>query len=134
MNTKQLLDVLQHDSFTRTVFQSVVPADNLPRRILKRPQGFIVNTDDSTKKGSHWVAMYFTQDGKAEFFDSYGQDPDFYSQGFETFLQNNSMTFAWTKRVLQSPWSRVCGHYCLFYALHRCRNMPTDLRIGMIYL
>ena len=131
MNTLQILNVLQSDSFTRSVFTDVLPLDRLPDRIPKRPRGFILNVDRSIGPGTHWVAIYLTPDGKGEFFDSFGQRPEFYNRNFETFLQNHSNTFIWNEQTLQSPWSRVCGQYCLFFALHRCRNIPMSTIVNM---
>ena len=62
-------------------------------------------------------------DGAAEFMDPLGEKPNHYSEHFKTFLQNNSSSYIYNKHVLQSPWSSVCGQYCLFYALHRCTEM-----------
>ena len=59
MNTLQILNVLQSDSFTKSVFTSVLPSDRLPDIVLERPKGYIVNVDGSDKPGSHWVAMFF---------------------------------------------------------------------------
>ena len=76
MNTLQILNVLQSDSFTKSVFTSVLPSDRLPDIVLKRPKGYIVYVDGSDKPGSHyWVAMFFPTtpdgegDGTAEFMD-----------------------------------------------------------------
>jgi hypothetical protein len=59
--------------------------------------------------------MYFTEDGKGEFWDSYGQAPGFYSQNFTQFL-----------KFTQAISSDVCGKYTLFFALHRCRHIPLE--------
>ena len=131
MNTLQLLNVLQSDPFTKSVFTSVLPSDHLPDTVSEKPRGFIVNVDSSDGPGTHWIAIYLTRDGEGEFMDSYGQQPSNYSENFETFLKNNSSTFTYNKYVLQSPWSSVCGQYCLFYALHRCRNIPMSTIINM---
>ena len=105
--------------------------------MLERPEGYIVNVDGSDKPGSHWVAMFFPTtpdgegDGVAEFMDPLGEKPNHYSEHFKTFLENNSSTYIYNKYVLQSPWSNVCGQYCLFYALHRCRNIPMSTITNM---
>ena len=68
--------------------------------------------DTSDKPGTHWVAFYFTKEREGEFFDSYGLPPSNYTGTFSSFLNNNSKT-------LQSIDSKVCGHYCLYFALFR---------------
>ena len=66
MNSNQLLHILQQDTFTKTVFADVLPSDRLPAKIRK-PKGFILNTDPSNKPGTHWVAMFLVTNGKGEF-------------------------------------------------------------------
>ena len=88
-----------------TIFTNVLTADRLPTQIRKRPRGFILNVDTSKGPGTHWIAVYLTSDGKGEFFDSYGQRPEFYSANFETFLQDHSTTFTWNEKTLQTQWS-----------------------------
>ena len=124
MNTLQILNVLKCDSFTKSVFTDVLPSDRLPNQIQKRPRGFILNVDTSNAPGTHWISIYITADGKGEFFYSYGEPPEFYSRNF-------SSKFTWNEKASQSQWSRVCGQYCLFYALHRSRNIPMSTIVNM---
>ena len=60
MNTLQILNVLQSDPFTKSVFTSVLPSDRLPGTISEKPKGFVVNVDGSDGPGTHWVATVFT--------------------------------------------------------------------------
>ena len=130
MNSSQLLHILRQDAFAKTVFTDVLPSDRLPAK-LRKPKGFIVNTDPSNKPGTHWVAVYVGTDGKREFWDSYGKEPAFYSQQFTRFLEKHCKTFTWNKKVLQAPTSDVCGQYTLFFALHRCRGVPMSTIASM---
>ena len=59
--------------------------------------------------------------------DSYGLPPSSYSRKFTNFLNNNSNSLIFNTVTLQSINSKVCGHYCIYYALFRCRdiNMST---------
>ena len=61
-----------------------------------------------------------------EFFDSYGLPPSNYSRTFTSFLNNNS-SWIFNTVTLQSVNSKVCGNYCLYFALFRSRqvNMST---------
>ena len=126
MNGTQLAIILTKDKYTRAVFQGVYPSDKLPTRVSSFPALLIANVDTSEKPGSHWVAFYFTKDRKGEVFDSYGLPPSNYIGTFSTFLNNNSNGLRFNSVTLQSINSKVCGHYCLYCALFRCRN------IGMI--
>ena len=130
MNSNQLLHILQQDTFTKTVFTDVLPSDRLPAKIRK-PKGFILNTDPSNKPGTHWIAMFLATDGKGEFWDSYGKAPGFYSQAFTRFLEEHCKAYTWNKKVLQAYTSDVCGQYTLFFALHRCRGIPMSTIASM---
>ena len=120
MNTAQITHVLHQDPVTRKEFCGVLPSDRLPQRVDRSPCGFIINTDPSTKPGTHWVAFYFPSEQKAEFFDSYGQPPEHYKHIAKDFLNKHVWTF--NTRKLQSAWSGVCGQYCIFYLCHRARG------------
>ena len=122
MNTIQLAVILWNDKYTRGVFQGVYPSDKLLTRVSSFPALFIANVDTSDKPGLHWIAFYFTKDREGEFFDSYGLTPSNYTGTFTPFLNNNSNSWTSNSVTLQSINSKVCGHYCLYYALFRCRN------------
>ena len=126
MDTIQLTVILRKDKYTRGVFQGVYPSDKLPTSVSSFPALFIANVDTSDKPGSHWVAFYFTKDREGEFFDSYGLPPSNYAGTFTRFLNNNSKEWNFNSMTLQSTTSKVCGHYCLYYALFRCRNISLS--------
>jgi hypothetical protein len=123
MNTRQITAVLQKDPFTKPYFQGVFPSDQLPNKIENYPAAFVANVDPKGQPGSHWCAFYFTQDQQGEFFDSYGLKPQYYTQAFLTFIENNSREWTYNHQDLQSLTSNVCGHYCLYYVINRCRNV-----------
>lgn len=75
------------------------------------------------------VAIYFSQEGKGEYLDSYGIPP--LIPGFYTFLEKNTVSWRFNDRTLQGPHSRVCGHYCVFYMLYRCRGRSMDSVVAM---
>lgn len=126
MNTKQLETVMQMDRVTQTKFRGVFASDQLPDLVDIYPSAYIANVDPSDQPGSHWVAMYFTEEGKAEFWDSYGQTPNLYSRTFKNFLERNSNYWIMNHTVLQSLDSSVCGEYCIYYLIHRCRGFSMS--------
>ena len=126
MNSTQLAIILKKDKYTRAVFQGVYPSDKLPTRVSSFPALLIANVDTSEKPGSHWVAFYFTKDRKGEFFDSYGLPPSNYAGTFSSFLNNNSNGWSFNSVTLQSIDSKVCGHYCLYYASFRSRQVSMS--------
>ena len=126
MDTVQLTIILKKDKYTRAVFQGVYPSDELPKSVSSFPALFIANVDTSEKSGSHWVAFYFTKEREGEFFDSYGLPPSNYTETFTRFLKNNSNDWKFNSVTLQSIDSKVCGHYCLYFALFRSRQVSMS--------
>ena len=109
MDGHTIQDILSREA--APIFQGVYAADKIPP--LRMGSAIIVNTDKSTEPGMHWLALY--QDREAlEFFDSYGQSPDFYGFSFTNVKWNNI--------PLQSITSNVCGAYCIYYILKRCQG------------
>ncbi|KAJ8027015.1 hypothetical protein HOLleu_32027 [Holothuria leucospilota] len=121
MNTIQLLQTIKSDSIVRNYFHGVFPSDCLPRERFPFPRAFIANTDKADKPGSHWVAMYFDDNG-ADFFYSFGRTPEECSPYFEHFLKKHSNIIQWNKKRLQGFMSTVCGQYC-------CSFCFTDVEI-----
>ena len=126
MNTNQLKEAVRQDKSAKQQFRGVFPSDLLPKEVTIYPSAYIANVDPSSKAGSHWVAFYFTKDKKGEFFDSYGQSPELYTDIFKDFLQDNSQEWTFNRRELQSMNSRVCGQYCVFYVILRCRGNSME--------
>lgn len=126
MDTIQLTLILRKDKYTRGVFQGIYPSDKLPASVSSYPALFIANVDTSDKPGSHWIAFYFTKDHEGEIFESYGLPPSNYSRTFTGFLNNNSNSWIFNTVTLQSVNSKVCGHYCLYLALFRSRQVSMS--------
>lgn len=127
MNTSELHIALHLDSCTRHHVGDVCAADQLPSSAISNlPKIFIVNTDPHQLPGKHWVCFYIPHDGPIEFFDSLGKHPSFYSKLFEKFIYSHSTEFIYNSNPLQSNFSDTCGHFCLFYSIHRCRGMRMD--------
>ena len=120
MNTAQLSCALYSDRLLIVSTKGVFAADQLPKRI--KQGGFIANTDVSYKPGKHWCAFYFDGSRKSEFFDSFGQPPDYYNQAFLSCLYDNSVVQMYNSEKLQGPHSNVCRQYCLYVLIHRIRG------------
>ena len=89
-------------------------------RIQRRKDRFVIsNTDTSGGSGKHWVVLYFPERGPYEFFDSLGNSPEYYGVGFETFLDKK---YLMCTTQLQQSTSNVCGLYCVYYVLKRCKG------------
>ncbi|KAI8499056.1 hypothetical protein Bbelb_235090 [Branchiostoma belcheri] len=90
MDTKQIYSVLESDENTAPIARGVFAADQLPTNVPDYPSAYVVNTDDSGKPGQHWLALYFDDTMRGEFFDSYGRAPKDYPRSIELFLRRNS--------------------------------------------
>ena len=113
----------------------VFPSDRIPDLSVitcKRAYALIVNLDKSGWPGSHWVALYLPKrhNAIAEYFDSYGQPPT--EPNFLTLLCKYK-GYVYNNIALQSPYSSVCGQYCLFYLCHRARKHSFELIRGMFH-
>lgn len=78
-----------------------------------KPTAFIVNTDDHTRSGMHWVAMYADKSCSAFYFDSFGLPP--FIPDHINRLRKNCKQFRWNNVRLQSDSSDVCGQYCIMF-------------------
>ena len=129
MDGDEIATVLLRDPFVQPVFHGVFSSDLLPQLPLKhRPAALVVNTDPSCRPGEHWIAIYLPKCGPVEYFDSYGKPPNVAS--IRTFLARNGDTFKINPKPLQGPLSSVCGHYCIYYLLHRCRGQSMEAITG----
>ena len=81
------------------------------------PTWILVRSLDHT--GLRFISQKNEKERKGEFFDSYGLPPSNYIGTFSSFLNG----WSFNSVTLQSINSKVCGHYCLYYALFRSRNI-----------
>jgi len=98
-------------------FLGVYAADELP---LKKPGGLIVNTDKRHLPGTHWIAIHVNKRGECEYFDSYGLPP----MVQEHIDYSEKCTI--NKKTLQSPFSSLCGHYCMLYLDSKFRGKSLN--------
>ena len=120
MNTAQISHVLKSDKYTQVTFAATLPADMLPEaKIDALPVAYVVNTDPSTKPGTHWLAIYIDRKRQGYFMDSFGWPPSAY--GFTDFFKRNCASCTYNERRLQSDHTTVCGQYCIYFILRLCR-------------
>ena len=98
---------------TNKTFCGVFPSDKLPQTIKTYPCG------------------YFLSKEEGEFFDSYGYPPNHYKSSFKNFLDKHSYDWNFNDRKLQSNWSDVCSHYCIFYLSHRARGFSMNKNVQL---
>lgn len=110
------LEIMQRLSTVKN-FKGVYPSDKVP---IIQSGVAIINVDDSTKPGSHWVAVYYSPNGHFNtFFDSYGLPHTVYGLKLPEIKDHNT-------QQVQGVTSSVCGYYCIYYVL--CKNMGKTMK------
>ena len=126
MNTSQLQCMLACDPVLRDGVLGVFAADQLPTRVPSTPCGCIVNTDNSSQPGTHWLAL-FIQTDTVECFDSYGQPPGSYNPLLTRWIQQQHVRNVRVNSTrLQSDFSNVCGLYCVYFLHERLLGQNMD--------
>lgn len=123
------MDTLELSGYLRQAvpraFVFVCAEDELPET-NQRPAAIIVNTDSSRYYGTHWTAIYLASNGRGEFFDSYGIGPDLIVARY--LRRMTSSGYDYNKRCLQSPFSTLCGAYCIDFLTLRHENSRVDFK------
>jgi hypothetical protein len=123
MNSIQILKCIKAFICLKKKFSyGVFASDQLPTSFVK-PALFVINYDDSKHSGSHWISMFFAQNGEAEYFDSYSLGP---IKRFKKYLKRHSTKYTFNKKRLQGDFSSCCGHYCCIYLFYKCNNMSMN--------
>jgi len=112
-------------------FHGVSPIDLLPSTLIKTSI-IVINPDKHYLPDSHWVAVYFSFAGYAEYFDSYGLTTFKYE--IMAYLHRHSISWAFNRHRLQGLTSNICGHYCWLYALHSIRVQSMTSYVDMFSL
>ena len=133
MNSTTIEKILRSDKCSKHVFGGVYASDKLPETVDRYPSAYVANVDRSNMPGSHWIAFWFASPSHGEFFDSLGQRPETYTFSFVSFLARNSSKWTCNHRTVQSAFSNVCGHICIYYIFYRCRIMSMSTIICTIY-
>ena len=97
--------------------------NKITKRLQSFPVALIVNTDKRIDPRKHWVVFCVSSRTKGEFFDSCGNTPSYYSNAFKKFFDRNGIKLMYKDKRLQGYDSSVCGQYCVYYLLQRCRGM-----------
>lgn len=121
MNTQQLMCSIRCDDDMNREILGVYASDKIPKNYNSLPYGFIANTDPHHLPGKHWVAFYVNEQGVLETFDSYGKAPGEYSPFFTRFMNTFERKLI-NRKQLQNYNTKVCGQYCLFFLMCRCRR------------
>ena len=124
MNTIEIIKSLSKFYLTKKNFIGVYPIDLIPKKKIKKPFSLICNTDDSTKPGSHWIALYAPKYGNIEYFDSFGFKP--MNEEIIVFINLNGIKYRYNKKQIQSNKSITCGKFCVLFIYFRSKNITFD--------
>ena len=127
MFSSEISKLAKSDAIMKSQFSGVYAIDDIPVKNTEKPTMYIVNSDVSTSSGKHWLGIYCPGPEKMnEFFDSYGKHPKEYGGSLIKLLESNGKDFLYSSTLLQSQYSGVCGHYCLYYFYYRSRGVPME--------
>ena len=119
MDNIQLDKIIKSDFTTSQYFLGVFAADRLPRNV-KYPCALIVNSDEISKPGTHWFAIFIDKFGNGEYFDSFAVKP--WVTHHIRFLNKVSRVWKYNTVCLQNIYSSKCGQYCALYIAMRSRG------------
>ena len=111
MNSLQIEGLLKKDSQAKKIFKKVCALDEI--ETPSYPSAYVINSDTCNKKGEHWVVVYFDKNRRGEYFDSYGLSPAVL--GLEAYMDRFSLDWIYNRKTIQSLFSNVCGHYCVYF-------------------
>ena len=96
-------------------FRGVFSRDNLSKNIRKEECG-IINLDDFSGPGTHWVCWRNMDENVCEYFDSFGLSMP---AEVEEYLIKSGKTLFYSPDEIQKRLSVLCGYWCLYYLFER---------------
>ena len=115
MNAKVIGQLLRK----KVNFQGVFSADTLPIN----PHLLVCNTDPSTKPGDHWIAIHVDNNGRGEYFDSFGRAPN---EHFSRYMDAYCVRWTFNTKQLQSVVSAFCGFYVVVYCKFKSSRLDMS--------
>lgn len=92
-------------------FKGCLPKDLFKGKI-KKLESAVVNMDDSTGPGTHFVAYYNNPKSEyVNYFDSYAVQPP---EQIKRYLLTSGKKIAWNTSQYQPIGSVLCGYYCIY--------------------
>ena len=91
-------------------FRGVFMRNTLPTSGVRRNESGIVNLDDATGPGTHWVA-YAKRNNRVVYFDSFGnlRPP----KELMRYFENGATTIEYNRTSYQTYDQSFCGQMCL---------------------
>ena len=97
-------------------FRGIYSRDGLPNKIRK--ECGIINLDDMTGPGTHWVC-YRNIDNLVEYFDPFGLIMP--NEALEYF-HTSGKRIVYSMGEIQNRNTVLCGYWCLYYLFERQRG------------
>lgn len=124
MNTLQLTHIAKCHHKLKKYFKGVYSANNIPGYVCTYPAAYIFNTHPKHKPGEHWVSVYFSAKKEGTYFDSFGLPP--IDKRVLRFLQKNTTKWTYSNKVLQHPFSFLCGGFCIYFLIKKCQGQSLN--------
>jgi hypothetical protein len=112
MNTQELQSALLNDAYTREIVSGVYAADTIPLG-LPIPTVLIINSDNKSQPGTHWLAIYVDKNRNAVYFDSFGRQP--LVKNIQNFLDKQCKSYTYNHTCVQSYTTSTCGEYSVLF-------------------
>lgn len=127
MYSSQLKKLIDSDIQMKRVFCGIFPCDKLPKLNTSTDCALIINSGEAKTKGEHWLLVYYRKKTKTLiWFDSLGNPPNFYNPKILQWIKSNNVKIEINKKVIQSPYSYLCGIFVLFVFFYLSRGWPLS--------
>jgi len=81
----------------------------------------VINLDDCTLPGSHWVSIYIDSNHKCEYFESYNREPN---ETLKQYMRKYTTNMKYNKKCIQQPLTATCCQLCIYYLVWRSSGVP----------
>ena len=117
MNELEIEALLRSEASVDEQFRGVMPCDVFGDVVrLSSSDGqkglYVVNTDPSEQKGTHWVGVVIGDDERVFFFDPFGASAEMYPSVYGSIVDRLITSNVYP---LQSFDTDVCGDYCSLF-------------------
>lgn len=120
METGEIDRILTTHPATQTSFVGTFAIDRLPTKRPKLPYSMVINYDEASAPGSHWVAIYADRKS-THFHDSLGLTP--MKIEIPAFL--DPVEYTASVKSIQHPRSTTCGHHAIAFIVSRAQGMTA---------
>lgn len=101
----------------------ITSIDRLPTK-FSYPLYLVVNESESTKEGSHWVAIFINKEKQSIYFDSYGRQ---IPERIKQFLMKHKTRIQQNKSQFQAINSTKCGMFCICFLIICSKNCISNI-------